>query len=207
MDDSMFQVGLSLSLQTNFKNYLDTWLLGWDRETFLMTKAIYIGGRPAKLWTGDTVTVRFLKDGVAYGFTSEIISVQYHPFPLMFIKYPAEIETLSLRVAPRHKLKLPAKFLRASGTVITADAILIDVSEGGCGLRVPVVEGLELTSEEEYTVSFRIMDQELSLGCRIRKLDQRGNYAYFLGAQFTNISDRNKELLSLFMSFLNQHNA
>jgi c-di-GMP-binding flagellar brake protein YcgR len=205
MEKDVFLVGQSLAIEAKYKNYLDTGLLGWQQDLFLLTKAIYIDGLPAKLWKGDVCTVRFLKEGVAYGFKSEIISVLYSPYPLMFIKYPADIECLNIRVAPRKKLKLRATFSGASRAVIANDAIILDISSGGCALKVGVIEGVELSPEEGYIISFEIMNQELSFECRIRRLDQRGQYAYFLGMEFINISEKNKDLLSSFLNLLNQN--
>jgi len=205
MTTNIFDVGLILSIEAYFKTHQSARVLGWQEEEFLLTSAIYIQGQPSMLKSKDPVKARFLKDGIAYGFESEIIAVQFYPFPLMFMKYPAKLETLKLRVATRFKADLPAKLLDASGALI-ADAVLIDISEGGCGLKAPVQEGKELTPDAAYAISFTIMDKELSLGCAVRKLD-KGQDTYFLGMEFTNVSPQHKETLTLFLDFLKKYAA
>ena len=126
-------------------------------------------------------------------------------FPLMFIKYPDKIETVNLRVAPRIKIDLPARFLDAAGVRI-AEAALTDISEGGCGLRVPILQGKELSPEAGYSITFTVMDKEVSVGCAIKRLE-KGGEAYLLGMQFTNVSEKHKGTLSLLVDFLKKHTA
>jgi c-di-GMP-binding flagellar brake protein YcgR len=201
IERDVFEVGLALSIESHYKTHLATRLLGWDGELFLMTNAIYIQGRPAKLKKSDPCTVRFLKDGVAYGFGSEIISVQFFPFPLMFLRYPADVELIKIRVSHRHKVNLPAVLSDSSGAVLASDAVLLDISEGGCALKVPVAEGVELPPDAEYAISFRVLDRDLGIGCRIRKMDKRGKYAWFLGMEFAGLSDEKMEMLNSFVEF------
>lgn len=201
IEREVFEVGLALSIESH-KTHLATRLLGWDRELFLMTNAIYLQGRPAKLNKSDSCTVRFLKDGVAYGFESEIISVQFYPFPLMFLKYPADVELIHIRETHRHRVNLPAVLSDASGAVIASDALLLDISEGGCALKVPAAEEVELPRDAEYAISFRILDRDLSIGCRIRKIEKNGKHADLLGMEFAGASAEKRDMLKSFMDFL-----
>jgi c-di-GMP-binding flagellar brake protein YcgR len=199
---NIFEVGQILSFETYYKMHLPSPVIGWQKDEFLLTKAIFINGQPSKLGTKDMVRVRFLTEGVAYGFESEVISVQFFPYPLMFIKYPASVEHLKIRISTRYKTNLPVALSLASGEAIADDASLIDISEGGCGLKVPVQEGRTLPPDADYAVRFKLMDKEMSIGCGVRKFDQRGKYAYILGMEFVNISPKDKETLLSFIDFL-----
>lgn len=203
MEKEIFEVGLTLSFEAYYKTHLATQVVGWEKNAFLLTKGIYVQGQPAKLKNNDPCKIRFLKDGVAYGFESAVISVQFFPFSLMFIKYPEKLETVKIRVAPRFKVDLPTKLMDNAKTLM-ADALILDISEGGCGLRVPVEEGKELSPEGTYAITFSVMDKEISLGCGVRKLD-KGTETWFLGVEFTNITPQNKEALTLFLDFLKKH--
>jgi hypothetical protein len=68
MAENIFDVGLTFSIEAYFKTHRTTQLLGWDTGSFLLIRAIYIQGQPSKLKSKDLCKVRFLKDGVAYGF-------------------------------------------------------------------------------------------------------------------------------------------
>lgn len=204
---NIFHVGLVLSVEATYKAHLPTSVLGWDRDQALITRAIFIQGQPAKLKANDRCKVRFLKEGVAYGFSSDILAVQFFPFPLMFMKYPAHIETLKLRVAQRFKTNLPVLLLDTSASIVAADATMLDISENGCGLKVPVQKAGGLSPDESYTIALRIMDREFSAACSVRKLERRGDYAWFLGLEFSDMQTDNKESLMRFIDFLRRHTA
>jgi hypothetical protein len=207
MEKSIFDVGLTFSIEAYFRTHQTTQLLGWDTGLFLLTKAIYIQGQPSKLTSKDLCKVRCLKDGVAYGFESEVIFVQFYPFPLMFLKYPTHIERLDIRVSRRFKFDLPATFSDASGVVISSEAVILDISEGGCGLKVPVQEGVELLPDAAYNITFRIMDKDLNIGLTMRKMDRKGEGTCILGMEFTGIGSQDKETLTLILDFLSKHSA
>jgi c-di-GMP-binding flagellar brake protein YcgR len=203
MGKDIFEVGLTLSFESYYKTHMTTELVGWEKDAFVLTKAIYIQGQPAKIKNNDTCTVRFLNEGVAYGFTSEVITIQFFPFALMFLKYPAKFETLKIRVAPRYRTDLPARLLDASGAFIV-DAILLDISEGGCGLKVPIQQGKEPVPETGYAISFKILDREVGLGCVVKKLAMAQD-AYILGMEFVNVSLQQKEMLTMLLDFMKKH--
>ncbi|HTF99949.1 MAG TPA: flagellar brake protein [Nitrospirota bacterium] len=205
MDKNIFEVGQVLSFESYYKVHLPSPVIGWQKDEFVLTKALYIGGQPAKLQADDTVRIRFLKDGTAYGFESKIITVQFYPFPLMFVKYPTDVEHLKIRISTRYKVNIISKLLLASGEVVADDASLIDISEGGCGLKVPVQEGRTLSPETDYEIAFKIMDREVRMGCGVRKFDQRGKYAVIMGMEFTKIAPKDKETLAFFIDFLSQN--
>jgi c-di-GMP-binding flagellar brake protein YcgR len=205
MEKNILHVGLALDIEEHLKAHHTTYLLGWDVDTFLMTKAIYVQGQPSKLMAGDVCKIRYLKDGVAYGFESEIIAVQFFPFPLMFLKYPPNFEFVKIRISRRFKIDLPASFADAEGNVISSEAVILDISEGGCGVKVPVRKGKELAPDADYLVTFKIMDKELTVGLAVRKMDRKGDYAYFLGMEFTNMPSMEKESLKMFLDFLQKH--
>jgi c-di-GMP-binding flagellar brake protein YcgR len=204
MENNIFNVGLTLSLETRYKTHLWTHVIGWEKDEYILTRAIHVQGQPAKLNSKDPCKVRWLMDGVALGFESEIITVQFFPYPLMFIKYPVSIERLQLRVAQRFKVDLPVKLSDAAQS-LTTEGVMLDLSEGGCGLKVPVQNGKELSPDAAYTIAFKLMDKEISIGCTVKKLDQTGKDAYLLGMQFTSISPQQKEALNFFLELLKKN--
>jgi len=205
MENDIFAVGLTVSIEAHYKTHLATTVLGWEKDVFILTKAIYVQGQPAKLQSNNVCKIRFLKDGVAYGCETEIITIQFFPFPMMFLKYPAKLECLKLRVAPRFKADLPVTLTDEKGAM-HAEAVMLDISEGGCGVKVPAQAGVELTPEQNYAITFKLLDKEVRIVCAVRKLD-KGAEATFLGLEFTNIPPPQKETVTLFIDFLKKHGA
>jgi c-di-GMP-binding flagellar brake protein YcgR len=187
MNEEIYNFGLTLSLETYYKTYHTTQVLGVDKDVFIMVRAIYVLGKAVELKSNDTCTIRFLKDGVAYGFKSRVISVQFYPFPLMFIKYPDKIETLQLRVAPRFRVERPAKIFDATG-VMLSEAVLVDISSGGCRLKLPTQNGMEFAPGVNYSISFTFVEREFRIDCVVRRLERDGEPQY-LGMQFINMNE------------------
>jgi len=169
-----------------------------------MTDVIYEQGRPADLNAKDTCTIRFLKEGVAYGFEAEVVTIQFFPFPLMFFSYPSNIACVKLRVAPRYKTDLPATLCDAAGKVIENDAVVLDISEGGCRVQVPLKEGLEFLPDAAYTVRIKVMDKEISSSSGIKNIEKRTDSNVF-GMDFSAMTQQNKDTLALFLEFLKKH--
>ena len=82
-----------------------------------------------ELRIGDELTVRFLHDGNAYGFVSEVKYLARMPDELVFLRYPQAIEHVSVRRHRRLSCRLPCNLLTGSGE--KAPAVLLDISEGG----------------------------------------------------------------------------
>lgn len=204
-EETVFHIGLTLSIESYYKAYLTTQVVGWDENAFILTRAIYVQGQPAKLKAGDPCKVRFLEEGTAYGFETEIISVQFFPFPLMFIKYPAAISRLKLRVADRYKTNLAATFSDTLGAMIF-DATILDISEGGCGAKIPVIEGKDIAPEGNYLITFQGMGGEISIPCKARKID-KGTATCFLGLEFHDMQKEHKETLNTYLEFLKKQST
>jgi c-di-GMP-binding flagellar brake protein YcgR len=207
VENNVFEVGMTLSIETYYKSHLKTQIIGWKKNAFVLSDAIYVYGKPAEMRSNDSCKIRFLKDGNAYGFEAKVITVQFFPFPLMFLSYPDKdkIECVKVRVAPRFKADLPVTFLDASGAVVS-EAIMLDISEGGCELKGPVQKDRNFVPETDYSIKFKLMDKELSIGCKIKKIVEQ-NEMYSLGMEFVNVTPVNKEILNMFLDFLNKHAA
>lgn len=102
------------------------------------------------LRVGDEVAVRFLHDGTAYGFASEVIHLTTRPDALVFLQYPRELAQVSVRHHRRLKCRLPCNLVSAGGEL--APAVLLDISEGG----------MKIASK-----AFGQSDQELSTSIKV----------------------------------------
>lgn len=78
---------------------------------------------------GDELIVRFLVDGIAFGFTSRVMHVTAHPGSLVFLEYPESVAQVSVRQDRRIPCRLPCNLVLSSGE--RSPALLLDISEGG----------------------------------------------------------------------------
>lgn len=197
MDDNIFEVGLPISIETYYKYYLSTHLIGWGQNIYLITGIVQSSGKTGQLKVNDRCRMRFLKDGIAYGFETKIMAINFHPFPVMFSKYPKAIERFTLRKFNRTKANLPAQLLDGDGNLI-AEAIITDISAGGCGLTIPVEAGKELASENTYKIRFSAMKSDMRLSCSIRKMKAFKDTSA-LGIEFINVLPEEKERIKGFL--------
>jgi len=204
LGNTTWEVGLTFSIELFYKSYVPAKLLGWEEGAFLMTTPVTAQGDQAGVKSNDAIKMRFLKEGNAYGCIAEVIHIQHYPFPLMFIKYPTNIECVKLRVSPRIKIYLPAILHDASGAVISPDATMLDISEGGCRVVVPAREGLKLSPDAPCAITFLARDKEFKVACDMKQLKDETEF-HSLGLEFRKDSDQFKQELSSFLDFLSKY--
>jgi len=182
MDKNIFEVGLPIAIETYYKSYITTQLIGWKQNACLIMGNVQLPGNTGRLKVNDHC---------------KILSIIFHPIPIMFCKFPKAIEQCTIRKSSRIKVNLPAKFLDVDGNFI-ADATITDLSEGGCGLTIPVQEGSEPDCENSYKIVFTAMENDMQLCSIIRKLKTVQD-KHELGIEFINVSNAEKEKFKLFL--------
>ena len=199
MVSNIFEVGLPIAIESYYKSYLTTELLGWKQDVFIITGVVKSAGKIEQLKAKSHCMMRFIKDGIAYGFETQILLINSHHFPVMFCKYPKTIEQCSIRQSKRINIDLPAKFLDKDGNFIT-EATITDISNGGCGFTIPALEGKEPVSDSTYRIIFNAMENDMHLFCAIRKIKTFQD-KYEVGVEFVNVTPGDKERIQLFLDF------
>lgn len=197
MRDHIFEVGLPISIETYYKYYLTTHLIGWEPDAFLVTGIVQSSGKTGQLKAGERCMMRFLKEGVAYGFETKILAINFNPFPVMFSKYPKVIEQFTVRKFSRVKVNLPAQLLDGDGRFV-AETTITDISAGGCGLTMPTQAGREFPSETSYRIRFTAMNHTMWLCCSIRKMKTFQD-TQVLGVEFVNVLPEEREKIEQFL--------
>ena len=135
---------------------------------------------------GDELVLRYLWEGTAYAFRTEILAFVNHPDRLMFVTAPKEVAELSLRAMERLTALLPAQ-LNVAGTRV--EGALENVSKSGCRFiaRASSVErsGAEPEKDMAVTIEFAITGLEgvQQLPGTIRNVDRPGE-RWCLGIRF-----------------------
>ncbi|MBI5140846.1 MAG: flagellar brake protein [Nitrospirae bacterium] len=201
-----FEVGLPLSLEVpKVEEYIKTIVVGWERNRYLITRLPYIKDKPVKLKGKDSCLVRFLRGDNAYGFSAEVITIQFFPVPLIFFQYPEQIESMSFRKFKRVKTNIQGKLLDA-GLVTATDLIVMDLSEKGCLLKV-MSEGQNFQQGGIYYLTFKILDRRIeNIQCVLKNEHQRDE-RQMLGVEFQDAKGGNIDLIRSFIKLITENAA
>lgn len=116
-----------------------TQMVGFKRGAYLILEkpagADVVDGMRA-LCEGDSIVIRFIKDGIVYGFRTPILRTLSVPYKLLFVAYPVEVVRHSLRSSPRLQCYLPCD--GRVGDRLFSRAFIRDFSATGCQLRIPL---------------------------------------------------------------------
>ena len=94
-----------------------------------------IDGKRA-LKDGDSLVIRFIKEGSIYGFRTPVLCTATVPYRLLFVGFPIEVAEHSLRSSPRLECYLPCEG-EVDGRSFSR-AFIRDFSATGCQLRIPL---------------------------------------------------------------------
>ncbi|MCX8028175.1 MAG: flagellar brake protein, partial [Thermodesulfovibrionales bacterium] len=176
---------------------------GWDTNSFFVVKSPLL--RTMRLTSSDDCIIRFVKDGVAYGFQTNMISMQYTPAPIIFFKFPTEIKSMSFRKSKRVQTNINAKILKRmkDNTFLTANVRILDISESGCLIEIPAEDEIndEIYEKSNFYVNFLILDKNIEIDCTVRNIREKNNF-YLLGTEFINVGAETKQIINSFINFI-----
>jgi c-di-GMP-binding flagellar brake protein YcgR len=154
------QIGVEwgMQLQLRFSGFAESYkttLVGMERGRYLICSAPSLPGLWTVLNALDQTTVRYLHDGVVYGFKCTLLTTLAKPFQLLVLSYPDKIETVNLRQHQRVPCLIPAK---AKTDQTDWDGALLDLSLSGCCFvwDMPREAQAAVTSGDEMEISYRM---------------------------------------------------
>jgi c-di-GMP-binding flagellar brake protein YcgR len=203
MNDELFNHNLPLLLQVpKLEKRVNISVIGWQKDLFLLTNLPYLNEKPVKLKVEDNCIIRFLRGDDAFGFQTSIISVQFFPAPLIFFKYPLNIDKTPFRKSKRFRLNIAAKLLNPQH-VQNFDAEIADISETGCRVKINNQKEEDFSSDTRFYLTFNILEKGIEADCVLRNV-RRMDDALFLGMEFTSISKVNKDTIAAFIEMLSR---
>jgi len=125
------QIFLELSQEMNDLRAKSS-ILGWSSPTHLMISYPMVDNKLLLAPIETEAVVRYLLDGIVYGFTTKIIDKQQKPLPMWILTYPDVVETKTLRRSPRITIKLPVTYndhCNACTIDLSAHGALLSVSD------------------------------------------------------------------------------
>jgi hypothetical protein len=139
-------------------------------------------------------------DGKLYGFKTEILKIQFEPTPLLFLKYPRDVENLKLRKDDRIPVNIPVRiaYEQKGFKPFTGDGIILDVSPSGCRISA---QG-NYTQGFQISLSFTLPGVERIEGMKgVIKNARLVGHQSLIGVEFD--SDREELLNNLLNEFFN----
>jgi len=152
-------------------------VLGAVPGAYIVLREVASGGRADHRLSaisprvGDTLLVRFLHDGVVFGFRAGVARIVMEPEFLLFISYPIRVERFSVRQQRRWVCSVPCAIMSGD----KADhALMTDVNESGCGIVGKVQQDVALPEvDHPLRITLRTpgADQPFTVEGMIRRID------------------------------------
>jgi len=96
-------------------------ILGWHENSFVLLTLPTLNGTPVTWKPGTSTIVKFIHKGNVYAFKSKTIKHQYQPTPIIFLKFPDDIENVSLRKSKRIQTHLACSLFPLIHTITMDD--------------------------------------------------------------------------------------
>ncbi len=220
--NSVLEVGLQVFIESVYDNKHikhKTKVLGWHTTNFIMITLPMINGAAVRWEMGTPCIIKFLSEGNVYAFQTNLLKVVYQPEPLLFLKYPNEIENVTIRKFDRIQTFIICEIytLKDEVTVIQMDndddataesdpnhAILLDLSSGGGLINITDVKN------EEIVQLYALVGLDFTLpdGTKIRGLvAEIRNIREDMGKKLAGIKfvDKNLTALGAIKDFFDKH--
>ncbi len=151
------EIGLPIQLKLEGVAFpLQSVLVGMEIDEYLIIKIpVQFANIKHKLFPGIDIVVRYLYQGIVFGFQTKLIEIISKPVKLLFLEYPRIIEHHELRSHKRAQSIFPAT-IRIKDK--TNNGAIIDVSKNGCRCHM-------LSSRSEHLPPVQI-DDEISIMCK-----------------------------------------
>ena len=169
-------------------------IIGLSEYKYLILEIPLVIGHRTRYAPGTTVVAKFLGDGAVHGFYSEVLQLQYEPAPLMYLKYPNEVESFEFRSSRRFVCKTPARLHNDDAHYY---CLINDISSGGCHLTVhrsSLKSEKHIEAGESAGLLLNLYGLgELELACRVRTISESGaEFSY--GVQFETDGESYRQL-------------
>lgn len=159
--------------------------VGMELGRYLVVRFPMRTGIQSKLNIKNRVTLRFVVGGAVYGFHSQILNTMLSPFLLVLLKFPEQIENVSLRQHQRVICFFPVRLSAPQGAL---SGHIIDISQGGCRMLFDSQDSPDpkgLTPDSSVEADFNILGTAgtHSVTCTVKNIQLDGT-TMTLGLQF-----------------------
>jgi len=194
---------------TNLKLRIKSLMVGIEHGRYIIIRISeqdLIGNFRSEAVLESPMIIRYLHNGVIYGFKTRVINVVSRPAKLFFVEYPDSVEEFSVRTKSRYECVLPASTMFGNDIV---DMIIIDISREGCQAMIKLPEQkrdelyglIQVNKKIEMKVQFPGSDGKYDLTGTIRNVGKEPE-KIILGVLFEGFAPATKERLDRFLSLM-----
>ena len=128
---------------------------------------------------GQSVVIRAIAeaaDGECLAFKVDINGLINHPARLVSVAYPGDVVRRELRIEKRHLADISCK-IQALGSSRLIDAVIVDISSGGCRIECPVSEDVTRLKQQEINVLYQdpVSHEAVQRQAKVRSQRKQGN--------------------------------
>lgn len=146
MDLSIFNPGNQVVLDTPLVLFprVTTAFRGYSRDKYLLLDTPQHEGSSLDFEYGMPLVLRLMHQSKVYGFKAEVLGRTTMPFPLLFLTYPKDVESLNLRKGKLYKVMLDAAYATVTpddaakigdGEIEERKGLILNLSENGALLE------------------------------------------------------------------------
>jgi c-di-GMP-binding flagellar brake protein YcgR len=176
-------------------------LIGIVPDEFLIIRVPAIPGILSRLETGSPILGRYVYAGNVYGFRSTMLTFIHKPTFLIFLSYPAAVETVNLRKTQRIECRFPASVKTDRGDEYKS--AVVDISLGGCRISVDNDQTgpSSFDVDQKIELSFHLagIAEEQVIDGRVQNIKKDGQFTE-MGIQF---DQGNEAILNNVKLFIN----
>jgi len=178
------QVGLPVFLEFNYRNHRDKFkasVVGWNENKYLITTSPFGETPTITIMEGSEIILRYLYEGLVYGFTTQLVAKHDVPSPMWFLQFPETLEVKNLRRHPRMQIILLAngpagenwKFLdlSASGALMVVDRPLNEGEQFELSFTLP--DGTAIERLKSKVVRLAQTAPEIRVGINFDETDKK----------------------------------
>jgi len=173
-----------------------------NNVSLLVTAPITTNGLRLQLIEGEKLVVRIFSSQNAFGFASTIEKICKLPFDYLHLSFPAEVQGMMIRKAPRVRTKIIASVTAAEQGADSASAMISNLSANGALLdaRRSLAEKGD-TIKVSFRVNLHNIDAYLTVNAAVRAVftdevvDGGGAALIHHGLEFVNLQPNDSVIL------------